>query len=69
MIRLVRAELLKMLTTRLWWGLLIGVVAQLGRDLRADRLGTGQTCRGSLVRVSMTRRSFAGLHRRAEHRT
>jgi ABC-2 type transport system permease protein len=27
MIRLVRAELLKLFTTRLWWGLLIGVVA------------------------------------------
>lgn len=30
MTRLIRAELLKLLTTRLWWGLLIGVVAGAG---------------------------------------
>lgn len=46
MIRLIRAELLKILTTRLWWGLLIGVVLGSAAICGLIAWATGQDMQG-----------------------
>ena len=47
MIRLIRAELLKFATTRLWWGMLIGVVAISALSAAATAALAGSTVQGT----------------------